>query len=311
MLKHKYNFNADANFIGHNLPKISLAKKQKTLKKSVSFSGIGLHSGNKIKMILKPAPPDTGFVFRKKNKKGELIEIKASHKNVKSTNMCTLLSNSSGDYVSTVEHILSALYGYEIDNIFIDIDSTEIPVYDGSSKFFINQFEGVGFEEQEVFKKYIKILKTVEVKQDNKLVRVSPFDQTLITSDINFKNRVIGKQSISMLLTPEIYKTQISSARTFGFLDQVDALRKQGLALGGSLENAVVLDKNSVLNPDGLRFSDEFVRHKVLDFIGDISLAGYRLLGSFYTSSSGHELNVKLIDKIFESSSNWKLVCSN
>ena len=114
-----------------------------------------------------------------------------------------------------------------------------------------------------------------------------------------------------MLLTPEIYKTQISSARTFGFLDQVDALRKQGLALGGSLENAVVLDKNSVLNPDGLRFSDEFVRHKVLDFIGDISLAGYRLLGSFYTSSSGHELNVKLIDKIFESSSNWKLVCSN
>ncbi len=311
MLKTRYKIEPQDNFVGQNLPRLALAKQQKTIKNSISFSGIGLHSGKKINMMIKPAPPGTGHIFRQKRDNGVVKEIQASYKSVKSTNMCTLISNSSGDYVSTVEHILSALYGLEIDNVFIDIDSTEIPVYDGSSKIFVDKFEKTGFLQQESFKKYIKILKKVEVKSGSKIVRVVPFDQTLITSEINFEHKVIGKQSISILLNPNIYKTQICSARTFGFLNQVDNLRKQGLALGGSLDNAVVLDDHKVVNSEGLRFSDEFVRHKVLDFIGDISLGGFKILGSFFTSSSGHEMNFKLLEKIFDSQSNWKIVYSN
>ena len=171
--------------------------------------------------------------------------------------------------------------------------------------------EKVSFEEQKSHKKFLKIKKNVEIKIDNKISRVSPFDNTLITTEVNYNHKVIGKQSISLVLNPNIYKSQISSARTFGFLKDVENLRKSGLALGGSLENAIVLDEEEVLNEEGLRFTDEFVRHKLLDFIGDISLSGYRILGSFYTSHPGHELNLELLKKIFESQDNWELVCSN
>ena len=289
----------------NELPKISFAKKQRTLLDSLNFSGVGLHTGKKIKMSISPAPVDSGVTFRKKGKNGALTSISAHYKNVQSTNLCTVLSNNFDCMVSTVEHVLSALHALEIDNVYIDIDSNEIPVYDGSSQSFVEMFESVGYQSQEGFKKYIKILKTVEVLDNGRIARVSPFDNTLITSEINFKHKAIGKQSISLLLTPELYITQISPARTFGFANQVESLRKSGLALGGSLDNAIVLDEDRVLNPEGLRFSDEFVRHKVLDFIGDISLAGSKILGSFFTSSSGHEINIKLLEKIFESQSNW------
>ena len=289
----------------NELPKISFAKKQRTILESLEFDGIGLHTGNKIKMSIFPAPVDSGVTFRKRGKNGALTKIRAHYKNVQSTNLCTVLSNNSGCKVSTVEHVLSALHALEIDNVYIDINSNEIPVYDGSSQSFVEMFENVGYQSQEGFKKYIKILKTVEVLHNGRVARVSPFDKTLITSEINFEHKAIGKQSISLLLTPELYMTQISPARTFGFANQVESLRQRGLALGGSLDNAIVLDEERVLNPEGLRFSDEFVRHKVLDFIGDISLAGNKILGSFFTSSSGHEINIKLLEKIFESQSNW------
>ena len=292
----------------NELPKIFFAKKQRTILKTVDFYGIGLHTGNKIKMSINPAPVDSGVIFRKKGINGTFTSIKAHYKNVESTNMCTVLSSNSNCKVSTVEHILSALHALEIENVYIDINSNEIPVYDGSSKSFVEMLENVGYQVQEGLKKYIKILKTVEVVDKNRIVRVSPFDNTLITSEINFKHKAIGKQSISLLLTPELYTSQISPARTFGFTNQVESLRKRGLALGGSLDNAIVLDEEGVLNPEGLRFADEFVRHKVLDFIGDISLAGYKILGSFFTSSSGHEINIKLLEKIFDSQSNWTFV---
>ncbi len=292
------------------LPKFLYAKKQITLSSKVCFDGIGLHTGNKVKMVLNPAPPETGIVFRKKLK-NKIILIPANFKNVKSTELCTLISDSYGNSVSTVEHILSALYAYEIDNLFIDLDSNEIPVCDGSSIQFIEELEKVTLQEQDSYKKFLKIKKNIEVVDGNKCARVSPFDNTLITTDIEFNHKLIGKQSISLILNPEIYKSQISSARTFGFLKDVENLRKSGLALGGSLDNAIVLDENQVLNKDGLRFSDEFVRHKLLDFIGDISLSGFRILGSFYSSHTGHDLNYKLIKKIFESPDNWELICSN
>ncbi len=292
----------------NTLPKISFARKQKTILKELSFEGIGLHTGNKIKMIIKPAPTDTGIVFRKVQNSGSVSLIKAHYKNVISTKLCTVLSNGANTDISTVEHILSALYALEIDNVYIDINSNEIPVYDGSSRPFVEMLNETGYCAQDSFKKYIKILKTVEVTSGKRVARVVPFDNTLITSEINFDHKVIGKQSISLLLTPELYQSQISPARTFGFLDQVEVLRKSGLALGGSLDNAIVLNKKEVINKDGLRFADEFVRHKVLDFIGDISLAGYKILGSFFTSSSGHEINIELLEKIFSSESNWTFV---
>ncbi len=300
----------DNSFVEVKLPKFLNATRQKTLKSKITFTGIGLHTGNKVKMTLNPAPIQTGIVFRRQIK-GKTQEIKANYENVVSTRLCTVLSDINGNSVSTVEHILSALYAYEIDNVFIDIDSNEIPVYDGSSLEFVKMIEKVSFEEQKSHKKFLKIKKNVEVTIDNKIARVSPFDNTLITTEINYNHKLIGKQSISLVLNPNIYKSQISSARTFGFLKDVDNLRKSGLALGGSLENAIVLDEEEVLNEEGLRFTDEFVRHKLLDFIGDISLSGYRILGSFYTSHPGHELNLELLKKIFESQDNWELVCSN
>ncbi len=300
----------DNSFVEVKLPKFLNATRQKTLKSKITFTGIGLHTGNKVKMTLNPAPIETGIVFRRQIK-GKTEEIKANYKNVVSTRLCTVLSDINGNSVSTVEHILSALYAYEIDNVFIDINSNEIPVYDGSSLEFVKMIEKVSFEEQKSHKKFLKIKKNVEVKIDNKISRVSPFDNTLITTEVNYNHKVIGKQSISLVLNPNIYKSQISSARTFGFLKDVENLRKSGLALGGSLENAIVLDEEEVLNEEGLRFTDEFVRHKLLDFIGDISLSGYRILGSFYTSHPGHELNLELLKKIFESQDNWELVCSN
>ena len=310
MLQSKSRILNKQIYFDSKLPKFLTAAKQKTLAGELSFNGIGLHTGNKVKMQLSPAPIDTGIVFRRKIKHS-YVNIKASFNNVKSTKLCTLISDSKGNSVSTVEHILSALYAYEIDNIFIDLTSNEVPVYDGSALEFVNKIEQIGFVEQDSYKKFIKIVKNVEVKNGSKLARVSPFDNTLITTEINYDHKLIGKQTISLLLTSKIYQSQICSARTFGFFKDVETLRKNGLALGGSLDNAIVLNNDNVMNKDGLRFSDEFVRHKLLDFIGDISLAGYRILGSFFSSQTGHELNNKLLKKIFESPDNWELVCSN
>jgi UDP-3-O-[3-hydroxymyristoyl] N-acetylglucosamine deacetylase len=287
-----------------------IAEKQKTISKSMTITGIGLHTGNNVSMTLNPAPPNTGFVFRIKKDKSTVF-IKAIYSNVHSTELCTLLSDGNGNNISTVEHILSALHGLEIDNVYIDLDSNEVPVCDGSSIIFINSLKKNGFQSQDNFKKFIKIKKVIEVKDNEKIARVSPFDQTMITCNVEYPHKCIGKQSISLTLTPDLYETQISSARTFGFIRDVDKLKEKGLILGGSLDNAIVLDDEKVLNKDGLRFTDEFVRHKVLDFIGDISLAGHKIIGSFYTSHSGHELNLKLLKEIFSSNDNWELISSN
>ncbi len=299
----------DNNFIS-SPPKFTVAKKQKSIKKDIYINGVGLHTGNVVSMTLRPAPINTGYVFRI-TKHNKSLELKADFRNVKSTQLCTLLSDKEGNTISTVEHILSACYGLEIDNIFIDLDSNEIPVCDGSSHDFVKKLETSGFDEQSEFKHFIRVKKMIEVKDGCKIARVSPFEQTMISCEIDYDHKLIGKQSISLILTPDIYKSQICNARTFGFLKDVEKLRSMKLALGGSLENAIVLDDAKILNHDGLRYSDEFVRHKVLDFIGDISLSGFRMLGSFFTSHSGHSLNIALLSKIFECKDNWELVCSN
>ena len=310
MLYSNLKINEKVDAYTSTLPKFVLAKKQRSIKKDILIEGIGLHTGNNVSMTLRSAPINTGYVFRiTKGKK--TFKLKADFRNVKSTQLCTLLSDTKGNTISTVEHILSACYGLEIDNIFIDLNSNEIPVCDGSSYDFVKRIEDSGFNEQSEFKNFVRIKKVIEVRDGCKIARVSPFEQTMISCEINYDHKLIGKQSISLILTPDIYKSQICNARTFGFLKDVEKLRSMKLALGGSLKNAVVLDDTKILNQDGLRFSDEFVRHKVLDFIGDISLSGYRMLGSFYTSHSGHSLNNMLLNKIFESKENWELVCSN
>ena len=300
----------ESKFIDFAPPKLKTAKTEKTISNSIKITGIGLHSGKKVTMKLSPAPINTGYVFRIK-KGNKVFKINASFENVKSTQLCTTLGDVYGNTISTVEHILSALYGLDIDNVFIDLDNNEVPVNDGSSKKFVDEIDRVGVSDQQSFKAYVKILKPIEVSEGEKIARVLPFNYTMFSTEINYSNKVIGKQSISLMLNKDIYRSQICEARTFGLLRDVETLRKAKLALGGGLDNAIIVDEDKILNPEGLRFSDEFVRHKLLDFIGDIALSGKKIIGSFFTSQSGHKLNVKLIQKIFESEQNYKLVSSN
>ena len=300
----------NSKFIDFAPPKLKTAKTEKTISNSIKFIGIGLHSGKKVTMKLSPAPTNTGYVFRIK-KENKIFNINASFENVKSTQLCTTLGDAYGNTISTVEHILSALYGLDIDNVFIDLDNNEVPVNDGSSKKFVDEIDRVGVSDQQSFKEYVKILRPIEVSEGQKVARVLPFNYTMFSTEINYSNKVIGKQSISLMLNKDIYRSQICEARTFGLLRDVKALREAKLALGGGLDNAIVVDEDKILNPDGLRFSDEFVRHKLLDFIGDIALSGKKIIGSFFTSQSGHKLNIKLIQKIFESEQNYKVVSSN
>ena len=196
-------------FTDQKLPRFLIAEKQKTISKPITITGIGLHTGNNVSMTLNPALPNTGLVFR--IKKGEsAVFIKAIYSNVHSTELCTLLSDGNGNNISTVEHILSALHGLEIDNVYIDLDSNEVPVCDGSSIIFINSLKKNGFQSQDNFRKFIKIKKVIEVKDNEKIARVSPFDQTMITCNVEYPHKCIGKQSISLTLTPDLYETQIS-----------------------------------------------------------------------------------------------------
>ena len=294
-----------------NLPRFKIAEKQNTISNIIHFNGIGLHSGKIVKMSLKPSDEETGIVFRLKNKLTNISDINATYKNVSDTRLCTTLQNNDNVSVSTTEHLLSALYASNIDNVIVELDSNEIPILDGSSKYFLKALSENGRQEQNSFRKFVKIKKMVEVRSNNSLARVLPNKDTTISCEINFSSKIIGKQSISFPLNPSFYENEICSARTFGFLDDISNLRKQGLTLGGSLDNAIVISKDKVLNKDGLRFNDEFVRHKALDFIGDLALSGNKLIGSFLSINGGHSLNFMLVKKIFSSRHNWGLVDSN
>ena len=295
--------------ISSPLPKMSYASKQKTLSKTISFSGVGLHTGCNSTIILHPAPENTGYLFKIKNGPCTFSDILGTYNNVSSTILCTTLSNQSGFKISTTEHLLSSLYGLEIDNVIIEIiGGNEIPILDGSASEFVDGINSCGSETQNFTKKVIKIIKEVELTEYDKVIRVSPHDDTLITCEIDFDSKIIGHQSLSLILNQEIYSSQISNARTFGFLEQVKILRKKGLALGGNFENAVVISKDKVVSKNGLRYNDEFVRHKTLDLIGDFSLAGFKIQASIFSYKAGHDLNNRLLRKIFSSSENWEFL---
>ena len=280
---------------------------QYTVAGAASFSGIGLHSGVAVKIRLLPAPANTGIVFKRVDLEGFRVEALA--RNVARVSYATSLMKK-GVLISTTEHLLSALVGCGIDNVFVEIDSLETPIGDGSALPFVNLIRQAGIKRQRGRRNYLQVLKPVEVVDGDRRVTIYPSDSYRISYRIEFDHPLIGIQEMDFELDQEDYKTSISSARTFGFLDEVEVLRESGLVQGGSLENAVVLTPEGVMNPEGLRFPDEFCRHKVLDLIGDLALVGHRVLGHVVAERAGHAMHFALVSKLLKSKSSSRLVTS-
>ena len=280
---------------------------QQTLANSFKISGIGLHTGLEIDLIIDKAPVDNGIHFIRTDSQNNNI-IKAIWSNVSSTNLCTTISNNSSLSVSTIEHLMSALSGLHIDNANIYVNGPEIPIMDGSSKPFVSLIEKNGIEIQNKNRRILKIKKEILVSNSKGSAQLVPNKEFSIDFEIDFPSSLISKQSCQLQLINGNYKTDIASARTFGFEKDVEELRSNGLALGGSLENAVVVGYDRILNKEGLRYKDEFVRHKILDSIGDLYLAGCPIEGYFYGKKSGHNLNFKLLEKLFSDNSNFEYI---
>ena len=275
---------------------------QQTLKTIIGCRGIGLHSGHKVTMTLNPAPANTGIVFRRTD---AAAEIRASWANTADSALCTVLSNGKGISISTVEHLMAALAGAEIDNAIVELDGPEVPVMDGSSAPFLFLIECAGVVEQDAPRRAIKVLKSVSVIEDDATAALSPDDGFSMSFEIDFDNPLIRRQDISLAFDEETFKSELSRARTFGLLDEVDRLRAAGLARGGSLDNAIVVGRDHVLNTGGLRYDNEFVRHKLLDAFGDLYLAGGPIIGSFRGVRSGHAHTRRLLATLFADGDAW------
>ncbi len=280
--------------------------KQRTLKSLIRASGVGLHSGVKVTMALRPAAPDTGIVFRRVDLP-QPVEIRADALLVGDTRMCSCLE-VDGVKVGTVEHLMSAFAGLGIDNAYVDLDAAEVPLLDGSAAPFVFLIQSAGIEEQPAAKKFIRVTRPIEVRDGDKWARFEPYDGYKLTFSIIFNHPAIDKsaQSVSVDFAEQSYTREVARARTFGFMQDVEMLRENGLALGGGLENAIVLDEYRVLNSDGLRYGDEFVKHKVLDAVGDLYLLGHPLLAAFTAHKSGHALNNMLARQLLQERESWE-----
>ena len=282
--------------------------KQRTLKNSVHATGVGLHTGERVDLTLRPAPANSGIVFRRVDL-FPVVEIRAEAHAVHDTRLSTCLE-ANGARVATIEHLMSACAGLGVDNAYVDLSSAEVPIMDGSAGTFIFLLQSAGIVEQSAAKKFIRIKKTVEVKEGDKWVRFEPFNGYKLGFTINFTHPVFAttKQEVTIDLGEHSYIKEVSRARTFGFMQDVEAMRAQGLAMGGNLDNAIVMDEYRVINPDGLRFDDEFVKHKVLDAIGDLYLLGHPLIGAFSGYKSGHALNNALLRALLADEQAWEFV---
>ena len=268
--------------------------RQRTLKSLIRASGVGLHTGQKVRIALRPAPPDAGIVFRRVDLPSP-VDIPARAEFVGEARLASTLVKD-GVKIHTVEHLMSALSGLGVDNAFVDIDAPELPIMDGSASPFALLLQQAGIEEQAVPKRFLRVKKTVEVRDADKWARLEPYQGFKLSFSIDFRHPVIERstQSVTVDFAETSYLKEIARARTFGFMQEVEDLKGSGMALGGGLDNAVVLDEHSVLNSEGLRFADEFIRHKLLDAIGDLYLLGRPLLGAFTAHKSGHALNNRL-----------------
>ena len=282
--------------------------RQRTLKSVVKATGVGLHSGVKVSLVLRPAQADTGVVFRRVDLTPP-VDLKADALGVGDTRLASCLERD-GVKVATVEHLMSALAGLGIDNIYVDVDAAELPIMDGSAAPFVFLLQSAGIEEQKAAKKFLRVKKTVEVRDGDKWAKLSPYDGFSIDFSIVFNHPAMDRAAsrAHVDFADQSYLREVARARTFGFMQDVESLRDQGLALGGSLENAIVMDEYRVLNSDGLRYADEFVKHKILDAIGDLYLAGRPLLGAFSAHKSGHALNNQLLRALLADASAWEVV---
>jgi UDP-3-O-[3-hydroxymyristoyl] N-acetylglucosamine deacetylase len=278
---------------------------QRTLKNSISCNGVGLHSGQRISLTLHPAECDTGIVFKRSDLEPGRSLIPARWDRVVDTFLCTAIGNEHGVRIATIEHLMAALAGCHVDNALIEVDGPEVPAMDGSAAPFVFLIECAGVVEQEAARRAIEVLKPVTVVDSGRTATLSPDDCFRVSCEIEFDTDLIARQSFSVELRNGTFKSEISRARTFGFAHEVDRLRAAGLARGGSMENAVVISDNKVLNEEGLRFDDEFVRHKVLDSIGDLYLAGHPIIGHFRGHRTGHEMNNAVLRALFADESAW------
>lgn len=282
--------------------------KQRTLKSLIRATGVGLHSGVKVGIVMRPAAPDTGVVFRRVDLDPP-VDLKADPFAVVDTRLASCLEKG-GAKIATVEHLMSALAGLGIDNLYVDVDAAELPIMDGSAAPFVYLLQSAGIEEQNAPKRFLRVRKAVEVRDGDKWARLDPHDGFSLSFSIVFNHPAVAQSGTSAQIdfAENSYTREVARARTFGFMQDVEFMRDQGLALGGSLENAIVMDEYRVLNDDGLRYSDEFAKHKLLDAIGDLYLAGHPLLAAFSAHKSGHALNNTLLRALLADASAWEIV---
>jgi UDP-3-O-[3-hydroxymyristoyl] N-acetylglucosamine deacetylase len=282
--------------------------RQRTLKNSIRATGVGLHSGEKVTLTLRPAAPNTGIIFHRSDL-DPAVSITAAAENVGDTRLSTTLVRD-GVRVSTVEHLLSAVAGLGIDNLHVDVSASEVPIMDGSAGPFVFLLQSAGLEEQNALKKFIRIKRTVEIHDHDKWVRFDPYEGFKVGFCIDFEHPMFtsGSQRAELDFSSTSFVREVSRARTFGFMRDIEALRANQLALGGSLDNAIVLDDFKILNEDGLRYENELVKHKILDVVGDLYLLGHSLIGAFTGHKSGHALNNQLIRRLKQDREAWELV---
>jgi UDP-3-O-[3-hydroxymyristoyl] N-acetylglucosamine deacetylase len=282
--------------------------RQRTLKSLIRATGVGLHSGAKVTMTLRPAAPGTGVVFRRVDLP-EPVDLRADPYGVGDTRLASCLERD-GTRIGTVEHLMSALAGLGIDNCYVDVDAPELPILDGSAGPFVFLIRSAGIEEQDAPKVFVRVKKAVKVEDGDKWARLDPYEGFRLTFSIVFQHPVMQKSgtSVTVDFADDAYVQEVARARTFGFMQDVEAMQSIGLALGGSLDNAIVMDEYRVLNQDGLRLPDEFVRHKVLDAVGDLYLLGHPLLAAFSAHKSGHALNNQLLRALLADESAWERV---
>jgi UDP-3-O-[3-hydroxymyristoyl] N-acetylglucosamine deacetylase len=285
------------------------AARQTTLREQVTVSGIGVHSGLPVNLTLNPADADTGIVFSRTDANGHEREVRADYRAVTATELATVLGDASGVLCSTAEHILAALRGLHVDNVLVEIDGPEVPIVDGSAAPFVAAIEQAGIVELGKIRRYIKVLKTVHVAKGEAFGELRPAEAGFhLDVEINFETPLIGRQSIALDLTPDSFRRDLSRARTFGFMKDVSALWSAGKALGASFENTLVLSDNRILNAEGLRYPDEFVRHKALDAVGDLALAGAPLIGAYRSVRGGHRLNHAVLVALMSDPSAYEVV---
>ena len=279
---------------------------QHTLGAPAIFAGIGLHSGQRVRVAIRPAPAGSGIVFVRTDLDSN-NRVRPTAESVVQTRLCTVIANDAGVTVATIEHLMAALAALDIDNAVVELDGPEMPIMDGSSLPFVQLLDRAGRRPQDAERQYIEVLEDIEVVDGDKIARLSPADRFEMAFEIDFPTRAIGRQRIDMVITEDSFRKELADCRTFGFLSEVEALRQVGLARGGSLENAVVIDGDRVLNPEGLRRPDEFVRHKALDAVGDLYVLGAPLLGRFEGIYAGHGLNNLVARALMQRPDAWRL----